>query len=69
MSENVTKLLRLEDIQKMTGASLETLRRYCRTGKLKATKFALKWYVREEDYNAFFTPGTPEKPSTDMHKG
>lgn len=67
MSNNVTQLLTLEDIHKLTGASLETLRRYCRSGKLKATKFALKWYVREEDYNTFFTP--EENPSTEIHKG
>jgi predicted site-specific integrase-resolvase len=66
MSANVTQLLTLEEIHKLTGASLETLRRYCRTGKLKATKFALKWYVREEDYNTFFTP---DNPTPDKREG
>ena len=50
------RLLTIEDIHEKTGISHFTLQKYCREGQLKSVKRARQWFVREEDYNAFFTP-------------
>lgn len=61
------RLLTIDNIHEKTGISHFTLQKYCREGQLKAVKRARQWFIREEDYNAFFTPES--KPSTNTHKG
>lgn len=60
------RLMTIDDMHNKTGISHFTLQKYCREGQLKAVKRARQWFVREEDFNAFFTP---DEPSTAIHKG
>ena len=57
-----TQVFRLEEIHELTGISMSSLRRFCREGKLKAVKRARQWFVREEDYDAFFATEAGQEP-------
>lgn len=47
------KLYDLEDISKITGLHVRTLRSAIRAGKMKARKVGKKFLVKEEDLQAF----------------
>jgi len=47
------ELLKVEDIGKTLDVSLETIRRYIRTGKLKAQKIGQRYYVSKDSFKAF----------------
>lgn len=47
------ELLKVEDIATTLDVSLETIRRYVRTGKLKAQKIGRRYYVSKDSFKAF----------------
>ena len=47
------ELLKVEDIAKTLDVSLETIRRYVRTGKLQAQKIGRRYYVSKDSFRAF----------------
>jgi excisionase family DNA binding protein len=51
------ELLRVEDLSGALGCNMETIRRYIRTGKLKAQKIGRRYFVSKENFVAF-TGGT-----------
>ena len=55
------ELLKVEDIGKTLDVSLETIRRYIRTGKLKAQKIGQRYYVSKDNFKAFANGGQAPK--------
>ena len=47
------ELLKVEDISQALNVSMETIRRYVRTGKLKAQKIGRRYYVSKDSFRAF----------------
>ena len=47
------ELLKVEDIANTLDVSLETIRRYMRTGKLKAQKIGRRYYVSKDSFKDF----------------
>jgi excisionase family DNA binding protein len=47
------EVLKLEDIAKALDVSLESIRRYVRSGKLKAQKIGRRYYVSKDSFKAF----------------
>ena len=48
------KIYTLDDIQKKTGISKQTLRKYIKAGTLKARKISRKWFVTQDALKEFF---------------
>jgi len=53
------ELLKVEDISQALDVNMETIRRYIRTGKLKAQKIGRRYYVSKDNFKAFTDGGTP----------
>lgn len=53
------ELLKVEDIAKALGCNMETIRRYIRSGKIKAQKIGRRYYVSKENFKTFTNGGTP----------
>lgn len=51
------ELLKVEDISQALNVSMETIRRYVRTGKLKAQKIGRRYYVSKDNFKAFANGG------------
>lgn len=47
------ELLKVEDLAKVLGCNMETIRRYIRQGKLKAQKIGRRYYVSKDNLKAF----------------
>ena len=47
------ELLKAEDVAKVIGCNTETIRRYIRTGKIKAQKIGRRYYVSKDNFKAF----------------
>ena len=57
------ELLKVEDIAKALGAHVITIRRYIRSGRLKAQKVGRNYYVSKENFKDFINGGTRAKTS------
>jgi len=55
------ELLKVEDISQALNVSMETIRRYVRTGKLKAQKIGRRYYVSKDNFKAFANGGQVTK--------
>jgi excisionase family DNA binding protein len=51
------ELLKVEDIAKVLGTHVITIRRYIRSGKLKAQKVGKSYYVSKENFKDFINGG------------
>lgn len=45
--------LQLEEISSLVGMHIESVRRWCRSGKLKSYKFGMKYTVKGSDFKDF----------------
>lgn len=57
------ELLKVEDIAKALGTHVITIRRYIRSGRLKAQKVGRNYYVSKENFRDFINGGTRAKTS------
>jgi len=55
------ELLKAEDLAKALDCNLETVRRYIRSGKIKAQKIGRRYYVSRDNLKAFANGSTPTK--------
>lgn len=55
------KLFSVPDLSEIMGVSEKTIQIYLKEGKLKGRKFALRWYVTEEDMKAYFSQKQEEE--------
>ncbi len=57
----------IEEAARITGLKPETLREFCREGRLKARHIGRTWVIEERDLRAFMAkprkPGRPRKES------
>lgn len=54
------KIYSVEDVSKLLNLHIMTVRRYLKTGKIKAQKLGKRWYVTEEAIQDYFTGGRHE---------
>lgn len=60
--DSVTRIYTLEQLERKLHVSKQTLRKYCKEGKLKASKLMGKtWLVKEQDLNEFLENQNNEK--------
>jgi len=55
------KLFSVRDLSELLGVSEKTIQQYLKEGKLKGRKFALRWYVTEEDMKDYFSQKEEEE--------
>jgi len=48
------KTYTVSNIANMLNISIETVRRYVKTGKLKASRIAGQWRINDDDFKDFF---------------
>ena len=60
--------LKLNQVARELGKSLEQVRRYVREGKLPARKLGLQWFVTRRDFDAFQSV-EPNSNAQDVLKG
>ena len=51
------EILTVGDMAKTLGVNIHTIRRYVRTGKLKAQKIGRNYYVSKENFREFVSGG------------
>lgn len=49
----MTTLLTITQAANQRGVNVSTVRRWCLTGELKATKFGKSWVIAQEDLDRF----------------
>ena len=49
----MTKLIDTKTLADFMGVNEDTVRRYCRSGKIPCVKFGNEYRVKEEDYESF----------------
>ena len=50
----ILKTYDIPEVSKMLGLSVETIRKYLRTGKLKGSKLGKSWKITEEEVREFY---------------